>query len=171
MRKTRLIPILIAALAVLAALAAGCTESSAGPGVVPGGQVVAINRFDDRYPSTYSGFGEPARIVVDDAAQWAEVWDRLWNDQAPAPPLPAVDFQREVVIVAAMGRRPTGGYHIRVQEAAAHADHVAVTVVEAAPGVACVVTQAFTAPTDVVRVARAGLPVRFRTVEAAPACA
>lgn len=165
MRTTHLIPIAIAALAA-------CAESPlAGPPLddLPG-QAVVVTRLDERYPSQYSGFGDPARIVVDDAAQWAEVWARLWNNQRPLPPLPAVDFAREVVIVAAMGSRPTGGYGVRVQDAAVQANQVVVRAVETSPGSGCVTTQAFTAPADVVKLPRTDRPVRFETVAAVRDC-
>lgn len=158
MRTTRLIPLMLAALAA-------CAESPAGglPLVDLPGQAVAVTPVGDRYSSHYSGFEQSARIVVEDAEQWAQVWSRLRGSQRPVPPLPAVDFSQEVVVVAAMGTRPNGGYSIRVQAAAVHEGSLTVRVVETSPGSHCVTTQAITTPTDVVRVARSGLPVRFTT--------
>lgn len=149
---------------MLAALAA-CAESPAGglPQVDLPGQAVAVTPVGERYPSHYSGFEQSARIVVENEEQWAQVWSRLWRHQHPVPALPAVDFQQEIVVVAAMGTRPNGGYAIRVQAAAVHEGSLTVRVVETSPGSNCVTTQAITTPTDVVRVARSGLPVRFTT--------
>jgi hypothetical protein len=165
MRTTRLIPLMLAALAA-------CAESPAGglPLVDLPGQAVAVTPVGERYPSYYSGFEQSARIVVEDAEEWAQVWSRLWNNQHPVPPLPAVDFSREVVVVAAMGTRPNGGYSIRVQAAAVHEGSLTVRVVETSPGSRCVTTQAITTPTDVVRVARSGLPVRFTTATGVLSC-
>ena len=42
--------------------------------------------------------GPQVRTVVRDEASWASTWRELWGDAAP--PRPAVDFGREMVVVA-----------------------------------------------------------------------
>jgi hypothetical protein len=66
-----------------------------------------------------------------------------------------------MVLIAAMGRRPTGGYGI-VIESVHRADGKLFARVEAhSPGPTCFVTQALTAPVTAVRVARSDEPVEF----------
>lgn len=162
MLTKRLIP------AVLLALAA-CAESP-GTGPAPGDPQLTISRFDPLYPSDYTGFSEPARLVVDSQAEWMAVWARMWENHTPVPPVPEVDFGREVVALVAMGARPTGGYQIRVQTGEVVNDQLLLSVTEVSPGRSCATTQAFTTPVDLVRISRAGLPVRFNTTRVVRAC-
>lgn len=164
-RIKRLIPVVLAALAACADLPlidAGLDERQ--------GEPVAITRFEGYPPLHYSGFATRERIVVESQAEWEIVWRRLMGSRSSPPAAPAVDFDKEVVIVAAMGGRPTGGYSIRVDDAEARSDHVSVRVVESSPGRRCVVTMAATAPVDVVKLTSTGRPVRFRDVESVRDC-
>ena len=120
-------------------------------------------RLEQQHPIYHSGIGQAARIVVADRGEWERVWARMWHNHHPVPPVPAVDFDRELVIVAAMGARHTGGYSIRVDEARSYGDHVTIHAVETSPGRGCVTTQAFTAPVDVVKIPRTAAEIRFRT--------
>lgn len=158
----------------LAALLTACGElpfTTPGPERNElGGEPVQVTRLRADFPAYYSGLGEQARLVVKSQGEWEVVWRRMWSNHHPVPPAPPIDFDRELVLVAAMGSRATGGYAIRVTEAAALSDHVAVRVVETSPGGACVLTQAVTAPVDVVTLPRTPLPVRFRNEKAVHEC-
>lgn len=109
--------------------------------------------------TSFSGIDESARVVVRDAPEWTRYRERLGGD--PAASLPAVDFSREMVIVVAMGRRPTGGFGIEVDSVVARDGSMVVAVTQTAPGSTCMTTQAFTAPAAAVRVPRFEGPVRF----------
>ena len=168
MTATRLFSLLFAI------LAAGCGElPSMDPGVDPdllGGERIEIIRLDEYFPPFNSGFMEQTRRVVQSQAVWEQVWARMWANHHPVPPVPSIDFEREMVLLAAMGGRSSGGYRVQVQAAAALADRVAVRVIETSPGGNCIVTAALTEPVDVVRIPRTPLPVEFRTVTAVHRC-
>jgi hypothetical protein len=72
----------------------------------------------------------------------------------PAPDPPRVEFEREMLIVVALGERPTGGYGIVVDSAETRPDGLFVTVRTIAPGKGCMLTQALTQPVDIARVPR-----------------
>jgi hypothetical protein len=109
-----------------------------------------------------SGFTEPVRLVVRDALQWSTVWAQINAGVSPLPARPDIDFSREMVIVAAMGIRNSGGFGILIDEATAiGADGVAVTVRSIAPGSRCFVTGVLTAPVDVARLPRRNGVVQF----------
>lgn len=109
----------------------------------------------------YSGFGESDRFVVRDSAHWARAWATAFTRQTPVPPLPAVDFARDMIVVAALGTRPTGGYDIAIEGVAPEAGGAGVRVATTAPGDDCVTTQAITEPVVMVRVAAVAGLVRF----------
>jgi hypothetical protein len=109
--------------------------------------------------TAFSGLEESARVVVRDATEWERYREPLAG--GPAAGSPAVDFATEMVIVVAMGRRPTGGYSIEVDSVVSSDASLLVAVTETAPGRTCMTTQAFTAPAAAVRVPRFEGPVRF----------
>ncbi len=113
------------------------------------------------FTEVYSGIADARRLVVRDAASWRVLWDEIVGARTPPPDAPAVDFGREMVIVAAMGQRGTGGYAIAIDEVRQENDGLVVVVRETAPGSGCFLTQAFTAPVTAVRVQARDAPVTF----------
>jgi len=111
--------------------------------------------------AAYSGFSESDRFVVRDSARWARVWATAFARQTPVPPLPSVDFAREMIVVAALGARPSGGYDIAIAGVAPGAGGVAVLVVTTAPGDDCFTTAAITEPVVMVRVGAVAGLIRF----------
>jgi len=140
-------------LAALAALAA-CESTPVSP---DGGQsALTVTRLRaEPYSFTfYSGLDDRQRIVVRDQTQWKDVWQQIWKRTSPVPDLPAIDFTRELVIVAADGSRPTGGYNILIERASdSGGAGINVVIRSVSPG-RCGVTQALTQPVDIARVTR-----------------
>lgn len=94
---------------------------------------------------TRTGIGESRRLVIRDANAWADLWSELGAGDRPA-----VDFTRNVVVVAAAGQRPTGGYEIAVDGVRQTAGELTIQVVETTPGPNCSTTASSTQPVDVV---------------------
>src|SRR5687768_7556191 len=103
-------------LVAAACLAASCSNSADGP-TQPSGPVT-LERFGRTDASlTYSSaIAAPLRAVVRDATTWRGAWATIWGDVSPAPALPTVDFSRDMVVVAALGQRPTGGFSIVIAD-------------------------------------------------------
>lgn len=121
----------------------------------PGGSAPVVRLRAEAPAFTFhSGFTTRERLVVRDAAAWKDVWGRVSAGMTPAPLPPQVDFAREMLVVAALGERPTGGYGIVVDSAQARSGGLVVTVRTIAPGKGCVLTQALTQPVDIARVPR-----------------
>ncbi len=109
----------------------------------------------------YTGFSEPARFVVRDARQWTEVWARTFMGMSEVPQRPAIDFSREMVLVAAQGGQPSSGYDISIDRVATRDGTTAVDVTTTSPDARCVVLTVITAPVVLVRLPRSAGPVRF----------
>ncbi|MEE9470291.1 MAG: hypothetical protein V3W32_01125, partial [Gemmatimonadota bacterium] len=58
----------------------------------------------------YSGLVEEAHEVLKSRADWGYLWSAATSGFHPSRDVPTVDFGRKMVLVAALGRRPTGGY-------------------------------------------------------------
>jgi hypothetical protein len=124
-----------------------------------GGQRVEV-RAAFPQPVYYSGVDQASRRVIHTEAQWQALWAQVVRGRQPTPPTPEVDFGEEMVIVAAMGARATGGYAITVDSVTATPGALHVFVTERSPGSGCLTTQAFTAPVDAV-----ALPADVRGVQ------
>ena len=146
---------------LLSAAAVACGGVSMAPDPPPGAVPVVRLRAEAPAFTFQSGFTARERLVVRDAAAWKEVWGHVSARLTPAPVLPQVDFAREMLIVAALGERPTGGYGIVVDSAEARSGLLLVTVRTIAPGKGCILTQALTQPVDIARVPRHEGPVDF----------
>lgn len=125
--------------------------------------------------TSYSGskFEDPFRLVVRDRDAWHDVWKQLYQHHpgnGPYPEPPEIDFSREMVIVAAMGQRPTSGYEIIIESAYERDDWLEV-VVKSVVNVKCFgVYTVVTSPIDIVRLPKTELPVHFREIEVVPDC-
>lgn len=137
---------------MLFALALGCSSYSSEPGPV------TLRRLNS---SAYSGYGEPKRLVVRDTETWADVWKQMWQWQSTEPALPVIDFDREMILVVALGERPSGGYSILIDSVQATVDQLTVSVRIVSPGSGCVVPTVMTQPVDVVYVPRLEVGVQF----------
>ncbi len=142
------------ALFTVSILVFACDDSPTAPGDVP----IA---FETVVRSSNSGFSTPQREVIRNAGDWADAWNLLYGRHGSAPPLPGIDFGREMVVLAAMGTSNNGCFQveiisIRLRRAALD---IEVTEFEPAPGCAC--TEAITQPVHVVRLERLALAENF----------
>jgi hypothetical protein len=115
------------------------------------------------FPSE-SGFRE----VIKNRDEFSDFWKRLHGRVPPdgfVLPLPEIDFSKEMIVVAAMGQRPTSGYSI-VIDGACEVDGQVEVFVSSVEGVSCIgVFTTLTYPADAVRLPRSDLPVVFRETQ------
>lgn len=168
---------LIPAIALLATAAcASPTGGTDGPPLAnqtPDGQgPITITRLRaEPYSFAYnSGLTASARLTVRSQAEWQEVWATLWRTTSPVPPPAPMNFGREVVVVAALGQRNSGGYSIYVDSAYQRAGHVEVVIRKVSPGAKCATTAALTEPVDVAVIPVTGQPLEFREVATVHEC-
>jgi protease stability complex PrcB-like protein len=153
---------------VCALLLASCSSPNAPDATQP----LAVTRLrPEAFSFSYnSGMTEPQRLVVRDQATWQQTWDSIHRFTFPVPALPAVDFSRDMVIVAALGQKPTGGFSIFVDGAMETARGVTVNVRSVSPGASCGVTAALTQPLDIARVTRRDGAVSFSESTTVQSC-
>ena len=117
-----------------------------------------------------SGFDTRQQFVVRDSATWATTWTTLLGSHNPKPPLPLVDFSREMIVIASMGTRSSGGYTVGIDSTFVARDTVFFRVRETSPGPRCGTTAALTEPVGLARVERTVRPVGFITVKIMSEC-
>jgi hypothetical protein len=132
---------------------------------------LALARFDERTATSFrhmSGLYEERLIVLRSPAEWQGQWRRITARQGGPPPLPAVDFSREMLLMAAMGPKPTGGYRVAIDKVIEQSGELLAFVRFVSPGRRCGAIAAMTSPVDIVRVPLSSKNVRW-VVERQPA--
>jgi hypothetical protein len=152
----------IRAAALAAALAlAGCGEKApAPPAGTPAGEEDAAAILRKFPAATSGGFAEPARTVIRDAAAWEAAWKKGNAHRSPVPKAPPVDFAKEMVAVAALGTKPTGGWSVEIVGARVESGGLKILWAERGPGdgpAAAVITE----PWHAVVLHRSDLPVEW----------
>ena len=109
------------------------------------------------------------RLVIRNRNEFSDFWQRLTAQIGAGrwvPPVPEVDFSKEMIIVAAMGVRPSPGYAVIIDGACEVDGHVEVFVTSIEEGAKCgPVLGVVTAPADAVRIPQTDLPVVFREIQ------
>ncbi len=156
--------------------------AAAVAGVVACGPAAEVSQPEDRAPTTAatepvpvtrlrtepvsfmgtSGLRTAQRTVIGDETAWRAAWSVLWTGAVPVPTLPLVDFAREVIVLVALGERPTGGYQIFVDSATTGVGGTVVYVRTVSPGARCGRFQVLTQPVDLARLHRMQGPLTFR---------
>lgn len=134
-------------------LLAGCVLAADSP--------PAMRRLAEVGQLQVTGFDAELRLVIADQMAWRDAWSRLVSPRRPMPPLPEVDFAKEIVVVVAMGRQRSGGHSIRIVAVERQVSGVQVQAVLQQPGKGCITSASITSPADIVVLPRSALPVTF----------
>lgn len=112
--------------------------------------------------------GETVREVIRDQAAWTAMWAKLREGSALPETPPAVDFKKDMVIVAAMQTQPCVS-RVTVRSAAESGGELVVGILEAPPAPNCV---CFTSerPIHAVRVRKTDAPPRFDVEQGQTPC-
>jgi hypothetical protein len=127
---------------------------------------VPIERLTPSSGAHFSGIRDYQRVVARDPTSFATWWKAAWPDV----PVPEVDFDAHMVLFAAMGERPSGGYTIQVTEVVSEGYGLCAVVRSTTPGSHCDVATVMTQPVDFVSIPAHGAAVRFVEVHEATSC-
>ena len=109
----------------------------------------------------FSGQVTARTEVLRDQPAWAKFWDQHATTARGATNLPTVDFAKELVLVATLGRKNSGGYSIEITKVEAEPKALKVFVRRKSPPPGGMSIQALTAPFHFVAVPATKLPVVF----------
>jgi hypothetical protein len=117
-----------------------------------------------------TGLETPTYALIDDAGAWAATWSAIYSHHAPSqvPPLPAVDFAADVVLLAGAGLRGAQGFSYTIEHVRADAGTLRVYVLEHYPH--CGTLPAMSAPVHAVRVPRGATTAEFTLTVRQPTC-
>lgn len=145
---------LVASLLLLVALGCGGSKSPTEP-------IVRPVSFQTIYRSQTSGIHAQRGEIIQTADRWAAVWAEIHQGESMVPPLPAVDFSTEMVVLAAAGDLPDGCWNVQVSNVAPNVVRVNVAVAVTHPPVGCGCATVVVQPVDVVRAQKLDAPGVF----------
>ena len=150
---------------VITGIAAACGgEEGTGPTwpeLPPGFVSIQYDLIEEAHTTQISGITDRRRLVIPTQEEWEAFWSEFVGNVTPAPEAPVIDFATQMVLVATMGSRNTGGYAIAVDGVFEGPTTMLVRVLESSPGSSCVTAQVLTAPATAVAFARSDLTVEF----------
>lgn len=136
------------ALLSVSILAAGCDDSPTEPGDVP-------LSFETVVLASSSGYTVPSQQVIRSEDDWAGVWETLYAGQSPVPAMPAVDFARQVAVLAASGAKSNSCFRVEITGVTRKAGgSLEVEVTDFEPGPSCACLAVITQPAHVVKLDR-----------------
>lgn len=110
----------------------------------------------------FTGIREPMQLVVTNASQWSEFWQKHSVQKNSAEEPPVVDFEKETVIFVALGQQRTGGHAIEITDVKRGDAQVEVLVRTRKPMPGGIQLQAISAPFHAVAVSKISGEVKFR---------
>ena len=138
----------VSMITLVAVMAAGCAAEER---TVPPDAVQLESEVLFELSTTHSAESVPARRVIRDASEWAQLLPQIAGPEEPAP---AIDFAQNMVVVAAMGEQRSGGHSIVIDGVFTDEAEIYIEVNEVSPGPECVVSAEITSPVTAVAVPR-----------------
>jgi hypothetical protein len=124
---------------------------------------IPLARFHEATQGRYrfsSGIREERLIAIRSHPEWEGQWNRITRPVGLTMPPPEVDFPREMLLMAAMGSQPSGGYRV-VIERVVEQDELLAFVRFIRPGPRCGAIAMVTSPVDIVRIPASPKAVRW----------
>ena len=150
---------------LLVALAASSQSAQAQVAATPVPDVMKLSGPRTSYLK--GGISQRARLVIRERDEFNELWNQIMRPVSNKPPLPEVDFSREMIIVAAMGQQ-TSLYDIVIESACEVDNQLEVLV--STDFLKCGLQLGMTEPLDIARLSKTDLPVVFRETEVTSDC-
>ena len=115
----------------------------------------------DQSGSGNDNFEQRENRMFSDQQAFASFWNDLHSNQVPAPAVPTVDFDSEIVIAVILGLRNSGGYTVNIARIVQQGDMAGVEVKEESPDATCATASVLTSPYHIVKLERLSGDVRF----------
>jgi hypothetical protein len=135
-----------------------------------GSDGVVVPQQDIATVSAFSGIETQTGSLILDPASWQAAWESIFANYAPAekPPLPAINFDSSVVVLAAAGTTPTQLFSFQITEVRFTGNSLHVRVESVWPN--CGGLPVVTAPVHVVRVPHVATQADFTFVSTSDDC-
>jgi hypothetical protein len=145
-------------LVAFTALLSACRSTPTSASAAIAGDAVPFRTLARGYQS---GVATAAIEVAHNADEWRALWTRHTAVTLPRPPLPDVDWSKEMVVSVALGERPTAGFALEITQVALDKGVLHVVAVEKKPAKDAIVPMVITQPYHMIATARRDGDVRL----------
>lgn len=163
---------------------AGCAAQPQ-PGVLPvsgparmelpaaGTAELPIARFHERTQGYFrfnSGVPNELMAAIRSDEDWRVQWGLASAHFGSPPPEPEVDFEKDMLLIAAMSSKGSGGYSVHIERVVERPDELVAHVRFTSPGARCGAIAVITSPADIVRLPKSEKNVRWQVERVSRDC-
>jgi hypothetical protein len=145
---------LLIGIAAMAAALAGCASGGGAAGGDVSGMVVLQQ-------GTHSDMADQAYKDIHNDADLKALWAQVYAKVSSPPPVPQIDWTKQMVLAYFMGEQKHGGYRVSMTKAQEGLGVYNAQATVSIPGQSCHVTMDVTRPYVIVAVPASALPVAF----------
>ena len=117
-----------------------------------------FEKIDKEY---YCGHDTAAEYVIKDLSAWQDLWNQTNLNKSSQPPIPKIDFSKEMILGAYLGQRSSGGYDIEISKVQEKDNCLEVYIKESTPNPLMIVSGGLTQPYHLVKTAVTDKEVKF----------
>lgn len=114
-----------------------------------------------QWNGSHSGVGKAQNMVVRDSKAWQKLWGQIHAKVSPKPKVPEIDFSKQMVLGAFMGRKNTGGHTIKINLVTEKSKVLQADVVSKSPPPGGFSIQVLTQPYSLVLITKSDKKVQF----------
>jgi hypothetical protein len=123
-----------------------------------------LKMYGQRISYLQGGISRRARLVIRNRDEFTQLWNEITSSTSDKPPLPEVDFSREMLVVAATG--PEKEAHGLLIDSACEVNNQFEVIVRDTKALPCGASIGLLPqPVDIVRLPKTDLPVVFREIQ------
>ena len=120
--------------------------------------------------NTNSSYKTAQEIKINSVDELNVVWVELFNKYDRKPPIPAFDFEKQMLIAVTAGEKTNGGSTIKVGSVVETSKSVIITIEEGKPGEGCMTTSVMSYPFELIELEKVDKEVVFKRVSTTYDC-
>jgi hypothetical protein len=116
------------------------------------------------------GFQELTQEIYTNQTAFEKAWKLAWSNFSDPTPAPIVDFNKEMVVLVALGMRKNGGYQLKINSVREETNEIMVDYTETTPNPKCTYSQSIVFPYEFISFAKTNKKVSFKVAKQVGSC-
>ena len=111
------------------------------------------------------GFKTKTNLVISTQKEFLKIWGQAFVNYMNKETAPEVDFEKNIILLVALGEKTSGGHTIKVNSVTESKDNTVVKVLEISPGKGCMTAEVITYPYQIVQIEKPNKNIQFSAIE------
>ncbi|MDF1673226.1 MAG: protease complex subunit PrcB family protein [Vicingaceae bacterium] len=107
------------------------------------------------------GFKTKTNLVISTQEEFLKIWNQAFANYMNKETAPEVDFEKNIILLVALGEKTSGGYTIKVDNVIETKDNTVVNVLYTSPGKGCMTTESITYPFQIIQIEKPNKAILF----------